>query len=490
MKRRDLIGLLIVAVVFTACDPYPRKSERMEYALKQADSIYSGGENDTALFIPNLAEAASYFADKKQFDKAALAALYNGYAEKNYDKAAAMESFKEAERYGTLAHDTLALARALYQLGSMLYKDFMHEDALTCYRKAETGFGQHYVEKSMARNGMACCYIMNKEYDSAAFNLELSLTYAGLGNSSLARTKALNNYAVLNKLRGEYDKAFDCLKMIEPKNAQQKVLNQLNIGNTFMAIGAMDSAAYYFNQMEALLSDTTIKEETKASAYASLSRFMESHNDYEMALEYYKKELQCLFSVKDEIERKNVYRVQQKYDYKTVRNEMSEKIVARQRAILFMSLIIILAFLLLVVSQKRLARIQKQEMEAKERTLFYVRQYSDLLARQGQTMQKLAIVMDNKEDKALLDNLRATVFGKKDPWEALVEVFDILHPNERERIRDQHPELTEMEQKDIILSYFNVSRQDEALLLKTSIHSIDKLRTSVKRKTSAIAKKQ
>ena len=136
-----------------------------------------------------------------------------------------------------------------------------------------------------------------------------------------------------------------------------------------------------------------------------------------------------------------------------------------------------------------LETIKKQEIEAKERTLFYIRQYTDLLAKQGKTMQKLAIVMENREDKALLDNLRATVFDKKDPWDALVEVFDTLHPDERERIRQQYPELTEMEFKDIILSYFGVSRQDEALMLKTSVHTIDKIRTSVKKKTQESAEK-
>ena len=140
--------------------------------------------------------------------------------------------------------------------------------------------------------------------------------------------------------------------------------------------------------------------------------------------------------------------------------------------------------------QRRLAKIHKQEIATKERTLFYVRQYTELLTKQGKTMQKLAIVIDNKEDKALLENLRATVFGRKDPWDALIEVFDILHPNERERIAHQYANLNDMELKDIILSYFNVSRQDEALLLKTGIHSVDKIRISVKRKKQQISEKQ
>ena len=96
-------------------------------------------------------------------------------------------------------------------------------------------------------------------------------------------------------------------------------------------------------------------------------------------------------------------------------------------------------------------------------------------------MQKLAIVMNNKDDAVLLGNLKATVFGKKDPWDALMEVFDILHPNMRLGLKEQHPELSELEIKDVILSYFNVSRQDEALMLKMNIHSVDKLRLNVKK---------
>ncbi|MBO7083531.1 MAG: hypothetical protein J6W30_06775, partial [Bacteroidales bacterium] len=86
-------------IVLVACNPNPRESERMAAAMEQAESVYGDDnilmETDTVLFIPGLAEASAYFARKKQFDKAALAALYNGYAEKDYDKEMAMNSFKD-----------------------------------------------------------------------------------------------------------------------------------------------------------------------------------------------------------------------------------------------------------------------------------------------------------------------------------------------------------------------------------------------------------
>ncbi len=240
MKTHVLICFVFIAALFAACSPYPRESERMEAALKQADSVYRDGEKDTALFIPGLAEASSYFAEKKQYEKAALSALYNGYSMCDYDKADAMESFKKAEYYGEIAHDSLTRARAQYQMGSMLYNDYMYKDALAYYRKAENGFGNHYDEKSMTRNRMTCCYILTKTYDSAAICLSQSLIYAELGNSDKVRMKALNNHAVLYEMQGEYDKAINYLHQIKPKNNEQLALHFLNLGDVFSAMGQAD----------------------------------------------------------------------------------------------------------------------------------------------------------------------------------------------------------------------------------------------------------
>ena len=103
---KAFIAVLAYFFVLASCSPFPREKERMAAAMEQAESIYGDGnlmiETDTVLFIPGLSDASAYYARKKQFGKAALAALYNGYAEKDYDKEMAMNSFKDAERYGGL----------------------------------------------------------------------------------------------------------------------------------------------------------------------------------------------------------------------------------------------------------------------------------------------------------------------------------------------------------------------------------------------------
>lgn len=484
MKTLHHIVLCVFLLAMASCSRYARESQRIKAAFEQAQQVYGDGENDTLLFIPELDKASAYYARKKDFGKAALSALYQGYAEKDYDKVLAMEAFKDAERYGELIGDSLTMARAEYQMGRMLYYDYMHNEALALYGKSDVSFGNHYSERVLALNGMACCYIHLESYEKADSCLSRSLYYAELDRADgELKQKVLNNYAVLCQVKGEYDMAVDYLKMIRPMSDQQKVLNLLNLGDVFMEKGVLDSAAFYYNQMEEFLDEARIKDETKASAYYSLSLLSEYQGDYHKALECQKYDIQYVVKVKDKIEKKNVFRIQQQYDYESLRNVLNEKIIIRQYIILVLFLLVMLVLSALALTQRRLAKIQNAEIESNKRTMFYVQQYSNLLIKQGKTMQKLALVIENKEDLALVDNLRATVFGKKDPWDALMDVFDLLHPNERERIYQKYSFLTEMEHKDLILSYFNVSRQDEAIMFKTSIHSIDKLRLSVRRKT-------
>lgn len=466
-----------------ACTPYPRESQRMAEAFEQAQQVYGDGENDTLLFIPELDKTSVYYAGKKNYNKAALAALYYGYSEKEYDKQAAMEAFKKAELYGELVHDSLTVARADYQMGKLLYYDYMKEEALSFFIKSETYFGNNNNEKALTLNAEACIYLLLHKYAYADSCLSRSYYLAEIGNSDIAMQKTLNNYAVLYQIQGDYAKAIDCLKQVEAKDNQQKLLNYLNLGDVFLTLDLMDSASYYYNCVEKNISKEQIKEETISAAYAALSRFAEKQGDFLKALEYKKEDMRHIVMMKDRVAKENVYQIQQRYNYENIRNEMNGKIIVRQRIILLMGLIVLFVFCVLAVLQKRLAKSQKQEIEAKERILLYVRQYTNLLTRQGKTMQKLAIVIDHKDDKALLENLRATVFGNKDSWTALTEVFDILYPNERQEITHRYPELTDIERKHVILSYFDVSRQDEALLLNTSIHSVDKIRQSVNKKT-------
>ena len=329
-------------------------------------------------------------------------------------------------------------------------------------------------------------YIMLNQFDSAEFHLQNSLLDAQKCHSTKLELKAWNNLAVLYQLQGNYDKSIDCLRNAlrqDNLDEEETVKILLNLSNTFLVKGEVDSTALYLRRLEEIDSDGKIKNDTKLSAYGALLRFAEKQGDETAALRYREKHENILYDVMKQRQEQSVYRIQKQYDYEALQNALNRKIANRQRIIVIVGGLLLLLTIALAVSQHRVAVKTKQEAEAKERALFYIQQYYDTLSKEGKTMQKVAVVMENKGDSILLEELSKTVFGKKDPWDAIEEVFFKLHPEKRQNMDRLYPDLTELERRDYILSYFDVSRQDESLLLDISIHTIDKLRQKTKEKT-------
>ena len=91
-------------------------------------------------------------------------------------------------------------------------------------------------------------------------------------------------------------------------------------------------------------------------------------------------------------------------------------------------------------------------------------------------------LLNNPGEKVYLKDLNKIVFGDYDHWVAIMKVFDTLYPGVMQNLMAQHPGLTQLEQKDVVCSFMDVSRQDESVLLGISIHKVDRLRNSVRKK--------
>ena len=530
-------------------EAYFSERERMELAMLQGDVLFGDrGQEipplmddeffDDKPFLstsPELERAAAYFARKKQYDRAATAALYSGFVQQHYgENKIAMQSFKDAELYGDMAGDSLAVAMAQYWLGKLLYDEGMEQDALAQFRKSSEGFGHCYVERAKALNSMACCHLLSGQIDSAEICFKQGLAYADKSSSYEMRRKVLNNYSVLFQLQGKYEQAIDCLRQI----AQGTVLDEtrllllyMNLGDVYLDYGELDSAVVYYKHVETLLADAHTKTETKVSAYSFLSRFAENQHDDSMALFYWKQYYKWLNEVWDKWKEKKVYGILKKYDYDALQNAMNRKVIFRQRIIIILSIVVVVVLLGLFLLQIRLARIKKQESEIKSSLIRFMHQNEELakqsesamkahqeleqkhqeseearqslvsqveeyksayetsdrnlskvILKQHQIMQKMAVYLDNESDSALLDSLKYSVLGGDDYWKAMQKAFDEHFPGMRKKLMQQYPQLTENEQKILLLSYVDASRNDTALLLDTSVFMVDKLRISVKKK--------
>ena len=492
--------------------------ERMDMALLQAEALFGDhgqeispvmdddffDEHATLSTSPELEHAAAYYAGKKQYAKAAHAALYSGFVQQHYnEKEAAMRSFKEAEQYGKLATDSLTVARAEYWMGKMLYREGREQEALNSFIVSESYIGNHYGERALIENSKAIIYILMNQYDDANNCLERGLSWTEKDRYERARLKVLNNQAVLCRIRGKYGDAIAHLnQMASTSNMDEteEFVFYLNMGKAFLFANEMDSAMSYFKRVETLLSTKEIQVETKASAYGALSQFEEQHGDIRKALQYKDQREQLLSKVLAQRQAQAVYRIQKQYDYESLQNEMNRKLIRKQHIITLFGILTIIGLAALAVSQIRLAKTRKQEAETnanlfhfmqqnkslvesnmsqERKVLDATQQLSDMYFAKFKTMQKLSFSIENPKNKIALKELEKAVFGDGEHWDGVIDVLGVLYPGLWESITFKYPEMEEMERRVFILSRFKLSRMEEAALLGISTSVLDKLRTRV-----------
>jgi tetratricopeptide (TPR) repeat protein len=526
--------------------------ERMDMALLQAEALFGDrGEAISPIMdddffdhkgnlstSPELERAAAYYAGKKQYAKAAHAALYSGFVQQHYnEKESAMRSFKEAEQYGKLAVDSLCVAQAQYRMGKMLLYDGMKQEALDILQNSILGFDNRWVDKSLVMNMMGGVNMLLGQYDAAASCLDKSLAYAKEGNSSKAKQKTLNNYAVLCRLQRRYDDAIAYLRQmagISNLSENELFVFYLNMGKIFSAANELDSAAVYFSRLDTLLPFVDVGTETKASAYGALDSFSEQQGNIQKSLQFKEQREDLLYKVLEQRQEQAVFRIQQQYDYESLQNEMNRKLIQKQRFVTLFGILTIIGLTVLAVSQIRLAKARKQEAETKANLFHFMQQnkelvqkseeqkqsqiyltkkhkeseqaYEDLLKEkemQEQTvaeygeklsyelkkeqsvMLRLHLFLQNQGDDELLKKLEKSVFGKQAHLDAMMETVDRLYPGLREIVKQEDLGLDENEQMDVIMSYFNISRQDEALLLDKTTDMVDKIRNRSRKKIQA-----
>ena len=494
--------------------------ERMDMALLQAEALF--GEHgqeispvmdddffDEHAYIstsPELERAAAYYAKKKQYAKAAHAALYSGFVQQHYDeKEAAMRSFKEAERYGKMVDDSLTVARTEYWMGRMLYFEGMVLDAQDMLRNSKRFIGNHHIERAYIENSEAVTYILMGQHDNADSCLQRGMILAEKWHSDKVIRKILNNYSVLYRLQGKYDQAVDCLhRMMANPNLGENdvfVLN-LNLGIVYFDKKEMDSATKYYQFVELALPKVNVKKETVLAAYEALYRFAEVQNDDSLALHFREMHEKGLYDLMIQRQKQTTYRIQQQFDYESLQNETNKELLRRQHIITLFAIFTIIGLAVLAISLIRLAKIRKQEAEANANLFHFMQQnkalvesnkekdlkvldatqqLSDLLYAKLMAMQKLDYCLKTPKDKIAIKDLEKEVFGGGDHWEAVKEALEVLYPGLWETIGLKYPDMDEMERRVCMLSHLILSRLDEATLLGISTSVLDKLRTKVRK---------
>ena len=500
IQRLRLIWALVFVAVLAACSPYPHEAEHMTAAIEQATAIYGDGnlldEIDTVLFIPGLAEASEYYAGKKQYDKAALAALFNGYTERDIAKEAAMVSFKKAEHYGELTHDSLIMARAEYWMGKFLYNEGREEEALSAFKTSITLFGNRSNERTAIENSLAVTYMMIGLLDSAEMYLQSGLLNAQNGCLDDLEWKILNNYTVFYRIQGKYHQALACIKSVFGKpwlNDSKLLYVYLNLGNTFMALNELDSASVYFQKLETVLKAAVVKDETKVSAYDALFHFAKAQNNDSLALQYREKHEDALFEVMTKRQEQTIYHIQKQYDYETLQNTMNKEIIRRHQVILVFGFVLLVLSVIILILEHRHNQLLRAEEEMR-------RQLDAMKEDLRQTVnasvvdktvvsQLKTIIVANRAMHRTKDPknewrplLMEVMAGKENAFEAAKTVIEAAYPDLFSVILEKHPYLSDTEAKVCMMSCFDLTNSEIAEVLGLSTNTVNQSRSNLRKK--------
>jgi hypothetical protein len=417
------------------------------------------------------------------------------------NKVEAMRLFKEAEHYGLMANQTLTVAHARYHIAQCLGYYADKEEVVSLLKTAAEGFGEDYADRAEALRELGDFYQYHGQFDSSAYYLDQALKYAEQSGSLEAKRDCLSAFHVMCFNAGDYEKSANYLSQFWQASIADADDNLLmyyyhDMGNIFYESGNLDSAEYYYSRLEELVSQTEPNADTWFY-YGVLSDYAEELGDYETACKY-----GCLYEEGNnlkEIEQQenNLALISHKYDSEVMQNELNRKIIIKQRIIVIVSLVATLVLAALLVSQIRLARRRKREAEINAELFHFKQQnkdlaqkhaeheqiqqdYADRLSEALMKEQRIMLLLDNylnSNKKAnLLKDLETSVYDDKDHWEAMLEVVDQLYPDLTATLQQKYPDLDEDEKKSYILSYFKLSRQEEADYLGTTVNMVDKLR--------------
>lgn len=473
---------------------------RMNMSLMQAEALFihpDGERRELSQRIkakkiytmPELERSAEYFAEKGDYLKASYGALYSGYVLHELRDDAAMVCFKDAAKYAEITGDSLTYARANYNVSRLLYEKYFEDQAIDILSKTEKAFGNNYAERALALNLMAGSNIVLGRFDNAEKCLKQSIVYATTSNSTKAYRKSMNNYSILHREKGEIEKAIECLRCIDDETDTTKIImHYLNMGITFVRGQQYDSAAYYLKQVNDILPLAKFRKDIVASAYGALSVFEEIRNDHASALFYRKmhENIQC--DIQEDLRKDNIYHINQKYDYETLQNTMNRRMISNYRIEMMMAVMIIIVLAVALVLYYRIIQKNKKEAEIKATLLKVmkdnenlIQDKSDNLAEKLRSMQRLEILSKDQKDKYLLANLEKEMFGDKNHWEVMTDLFNTIYPGLYDSLKEKYPDMSELERRVYLLNAFKLSRIDEALLLDVSTSVLDKARGKVKK---------
>jgi tetratricopeptide (TPR) repeat protein len=288
----------------------------------------------------------NYFLRKKNFEKATLAAFYEGrvHALRNMFPQA-LQAFLEAETFAEHISDTKRKGLIQHNIGWIHYTDGAnYGEAIVRFKQAVDHFqtGSYYKYSIASLNLLGTCFLVQEQADSALLYQQQALHISVANHDTTAWAKTLQNISVTYRyINDNLNAKTYALQAIQLRSTvEQEISSILNLASIYYNLRKNDSAAFYANRILQLCEkDTTLS--LPVSVYSLLTKIEKQNNDYKKALTYQEKYTELTLRMLEKKEAQLIAGIQEKYGLELVKTE-NQKLLIRQLWFFIIAFLIVL----------------------------------------------------------------------------------------------------------------------------------------------------
>jgi DNA-binding CsgD family transcriptional regulator len=467
-----------------------RKVHRMNYyllLLQAKDKAYKDIRDDTVI-----CEVKDYFWQKKDFEKATLAAFYSGrvFSERK-DNQRALQAFLDAETIAEHITDDKRKGLIQHNIGGLYYiTGTNYEEAVARLKKAAGYFqtGNYYKYTIASLNLLGTCFLLQEQADSALFYQQQGLNIAVTHADTAEWTAALQNISVTYRKVGDKQqaKAFALAATGVDKANGETINVLLNLSYIYYDCAQYDSAAFYANRILQYGSIGSVYA-IPVSTYYLLSKIAENENDYRRALEYTNKYHALADEMHKKQEDQSLAGIRERYKLELAQIEKQMAVIRASRKQLVAFLIAIVSIIAVLACIIGYIRYKKRFIKAKEDIDRLYKLRIDWVKKQELIEHALKTTL---KDKKVINTLKDKIYNslyENDVWGTIYTILNEQHNGAIKRLQQQLP-LSDQNFQICCFAYAGFSDKEIAACLQLSPNTVKSKKSAI-RKQLKVAEK-
>jgi len=382
------------------------------------------------------------------------------------------------------------------------------------YQEAARCFSQTTNLRSygFAKRDIGNVYSYLDSYDDALTAMAEADSIADVIGNDLLKVTVLNNYGNIYLLIKNYDQAIFYLSEALAADTTN-LYNKMALSETYIESGKFENA---FQLIDAMLQDS-IPQDTRDYIHYYHYMIYGKKGESEKALHHLEEFMRLFEQELNEREDHNFIEAEKKYNYLNMSLQVKGLILSRQRNILFITFLSLFTLSLLVIylyRSRRASRIltrQEQIINDNQRKITTLSKELEIKKKELENSSDMEFEQKEEEINRLKESLeqsreilmqlspvRKKMFGKiksfktsdktfvnEDLWIQIELDIDLIYPDFRESLHEQHPDLTPSDIRYCCFSLYDFSTNEEAILLSINPASVSKKRTRIREKLNA-----